>query len=90
MNNTIYKLLQKEHVSGYDIFKTIFKDNLKSLREYAHMTQFQVAEKLNVPVSTYANWEQGRREPCIADIFKLLYVFDVTANDLFDCENFDM
>lgn len=34
-------------------------------------------------MSTYANWEQGRREPGIGDIFRLLYVLDISADELF-------
>ena len=63
--------------------KDIFKNKLKELREESGLSQKVVAEKMGIPVSTYANWEQGRREPSIDDIYKLLRVFNIEANDLF-------
>ena len=46
------------------------------------MTQKQVAEKLNVVESCYANWEQGRTEPNIAMLRKLCEIFDITLDEL--------
>ena len=48
-----------------------FCENLKNARAYADMTQKQVAKKLGVVESCYANWEQGRTEPNI-DMLRLL------------------
>ena len=39
--------------------------DLKEARKSASLTQKQVATKLNVVESCYANWEQGRTEPNI-------------------------
>ncbi len=61
-----------------------FGERLKSLRSEKQLNQKQVAEKLGVAVSTYANWEQGRREPSLFDIFNLLSVLGISANDLFE------
>ncbi|MBE7090502.1 MAG: helix-turn-helix transcriptional regulator [Clostridiales bacterium] len=66
-----------------EVCKTKFVTALKELREEKGLSQKQVAELLGLPISTYANWEQGRREPSITDIFRLLQVFDATANELF-------
>lgn len=66
-----------------EVSKTKFVTALKELREEKGLSQKQVAELLRLPISTYANWEQGRREPSITDIFRLLQVFDATANELF-------
>ncbi len=65
-------------------YKELFSKRLKELRDEKELSQKEVAELLGVAVSTYANWEQGRRAPSIDDIFNLLYVFDVDANELFD------
>lgn len=62
----------------------MFKENLKSLREDRKLSQKQVAEKLSIPVSTYANWEQGRTQPSIEDIYRILSLFEIEANELFD------
>ena len=50
------------------------------------LTQSELANKLNIPTSTYANWELGRTEPSIADIFNLIDFFEIEANDLFDID----
>ena len=64
-------------------YKTTFKTNLKTIREEKHLSQKDLSTKLGVPVSTYANWEQGRREPSICDIYKILEVLEIDANELF-------
>ncbi len=65
-------------------YKELFSKRLKELRTEKELSQKQVAERLGVAVSTYANWEQGRTEPSICDIFNLLFVFDIEATELFD------
>lgn len=65
-------------------YKELFSQRLKELREEKELSQKEVAARLGVAVSTYANWEQGRRAPSIDDIFNLLSVFEIDANELFD------
>lgn len=60
-----------------------FISRLKGIRQDKNFSQKQIAEQLGIPVSTYANWEQGRREPSINDIFKLISVLGIDANELF-------
>ena len=43
----------------------IFCKILKDARKLSNFTQKQVAERLGVVESCYANWEQGRTEPNI-------------------------
>lgn len=62
----------------------LFGSRLKELREERKLSQKTVSDKLGVAPSTYANWEQGRREPCLCDIFNLLSAFEIDANELFD------
>jgi len=38
---------------------------LKEIREQKNMTQLEFSELLNIPVTTYASWEQGVRNPSI-------------------------
>ena len=64
--------------------KLRFCEKLKDLRAEKRLSQKTVSEKLGVAPSTYANWEQGRTEPCINDIYRLLEVFEIEANELFD------
>ena len=81
------QLMSEENTNCIEKFKGIFCEKLKSIRLEQNYSQKTVAEKLGVPVSTYANWEQGRREPSIYDIFNLMWVYNIDANELFNVEN---
>ncbi len=61
-----------------------FAKNLKNVRKDSGLTQKQVAERLQVVESCYANWEQGRTEPNVTMIRKLGKIFNVTIDDLFN------
>lgn len=78
------KLMQEEKGNRIAICKELFSKQLKELRAEKELSQKEVAERLGVAVSTYANWEQGRTEPSIYDIFNLLSVLEIEANELFD------
>ena len=54
------------------------------LRKENSLTQKQVAEKLGVVESCYANWEQGRTEPNIEMIRHLCAIFGITFDELFN------
>ena len=60
----------------------IFCQNLKTARIEASMTQKEVATKLNVVESCYANWEQGRTEPNIGMLRKLSELLDISLDEL--------
>ncbi len=60
----------------------VFCKNLKEARKSCSLTQKQVAEKLGVVESCYANWEQGGTEPGIEMLRKLSAIFNVTLDDL--------
>lgn len=59
-----------------------FCKNLKEFRKSCSLTQKQVAIKLNVVESCYANWEQGRTEPNIEMLRKLCEIFKISVDDL--------
>lgn len=65
-------------------YKANFCEKLKEIRFERRLTQKTVAEKLNLPASTYSNWEQGRTELSINDIYRLLEIYEIDANELFD------
>lgn len=46
------------------------------------MTQRQVADKLKVVESCYANWEQGRTEPNVEMLRRLGEIFQVTIDEI--------
>ena len=60
----------------------LFCENLKSARKYSNLTQKEVAKKLNVVESCYANWEQGRTEPNIDSLRQLSIIFNVSLDEL--------
>ncbi|MBE7060962.1 MAG: helix-turn-helix transcriptional regulator [Clostridiales bacterium] len=64
------------------IMDKIFCENLKSARKGVGFTQKQVAEKLGVVESCYANWEQGRTEPNVDMLRKLAEIFDISIDEL--------
>lgn len=81
---TLNELMEQERKNRIDLFKDIFSARLKELRNERLLSQKAVAQKLGCAVSTYANWEQGRTEPSVYDIFNLLWVYEIEANELFD------
>ena len=60
----------------------IFCNNLKSARKFSGLTQKNVAAKLGVVESCYANWEQGRTEPNIEALRQLSVILDVSIDEL--------
>jgi len=65
----------------------IFAQRLKEIRKEKGFTQAQVANKLSVVESCYANWEQGRTEPSIKAIKELVFIFGVSADYLLGLED---
>ena len=59
-----------------------FSERLKDLRNEKGWTLKQVSILLNIPLTTYANYEQGTREPSLEMLHSLCSVFDVSADYL--------
>ena len=57
-------------------------ENLKHARKVCTLTQKQMAVKLGVVESCYANWEQGRTEPNVEMLRKLCEIFDISLDEL--------
>ena len=51
------------------------------------MTQKDVAAKLGVVESCYANWEQGRTEPNIGALRQLSVILDINIDELINGES---
>ena len=60
----------------------LFCKNLKEARKACGLTQKQVALRLGVVESCYANWEQGRTEPNIDFLRQLSIVLNIGIDDL--------
>ncbi|AYE38434.1 XRE family transcriptional regulator [Companilactobacillus zhachilii] len=59
---------------------------LKSIREDKNMTQSEFAEYLNIPVTTYASWEQGNRNPSIAKAKEVSEQLNIEWTIFFDIQ----
>ena len=59
-----------------------FSNRLKELRQEKHLTLKEVSTRLGVPLTTYANYEQGTREPSIDMLNSLCDVFEVSSDFL--------
>ena len=65
-------------------FAVALGKNLRKFRMGRHLTQQEIAIKIMVSTSTYANWEQGRREISLYHLKLLTEVLNVDMNRLFD------
>ena len=77
----LFKLTEDKFVKPYS---EIFSSRLRELRLESAMNRAEAAQKIGVALSTYGNWEPGRRYPSVDEIYKILKVFGVQANDLFE------
>ncbi len=59
-----------------------FCTNLKNARQENGLTQKQVAQKLGVVESCYANWEQGRTEPNLEMLRQLSTLLHISLDEL--------
>lgn len=60
---------------------------LKELRKNAGFTQLQMAQRINVARTTYAEYEQGKIQPPIDKIQRICRAFGVATNELVTIEN---
>ena len=56
--------------------KIDFAELCKELRARGRYTQQEIADLLEVNISTYQRWEQGRRTPCGQAVVNLLALRD--------------
>lgn len=64
-----------------------FQERLRRARKRKKMTMQQVAEKIGVAKSTYANYELSYREPSVAIIQSLSVVLETSADHLLGVTN---
>lgn len=77
-------MLEEERKSQNEWVLYNFGNRLKKYRKERNLTQKQLSMKLGTKISTYANWEQGRRAPGIYDIWNLIITLEIDANELFN------
>ena len=61
---------------------SIFSENLTMAREKAHLTRKEMAKKLNISVTAYANYEYGEREPKFNTLIQIANILCVSTDDL--------
>lgn len=61
---------------------SIISENLQFYRNQAHLTQAELAEKLNISISHIANIERKESSASLSLIKKILDFFQITPNDL--------
>lgn len=62
----------------------IFGNNIKFLRKQHKITQSELAKHINKTPNTVSNWEQGIRQPIVADVITLCKFFNVDYKDLLE------
>lgn len=65
----------------------MFSDNLIQLRKLHHMSQEDLAERVNVSRQTLSKWETGDSLPDIEKCKLLSEIFEVTLDDLVNYES---
>lgn len=60
---------------------------LKELRKNAGFTQLQMAQRINVARTTYAEYEQGKIQPPIDKIQRICRTFGISTSELVQIEN---
>ena len=57
-------------------------NNIKKLRKNAGLTQKDMAELLNIPCSTYSNYENNNREPKKEILMQIADIFEISLSTL--------
>ena len=57
---------------------------LRTLRKERHLTQTELARQIGIQQSDLSRMEKGEYRVSLDNLFKILAVFDVSFNDLFD------
>lgn len=63
-------------------FKTILSKNLRYYLDLCHMTQIELASKLNVGTTSVYNWCNGIKTPRMDKIDKMCQIFGCNRSDL--------
>ena len=65
-----------------DELKATIAKNLVELRNAAHLTQLQLAEKLNYSDKAVSKWERGEAIPDIRVLIKLAEIYNISVDDI--------
>lgn len=59
-----------------------FSQNLKYWRTSQHLSQKELADKLNTTLQSISHWETGYSEPSIQQLIELADIFETTIDEL--------
>ena len=59
-----------------------FSERLKELRKQASLTQVELAGKIGIGQSSYADWERGKKKPTQDNLIKIAQVLNVSVDYL--------
>ena len=60
----------------------LLNDNIRKYRKSKHMSQDELAEKLNVTRQSISLWETGQTQPSLDNIIALAKLFDISTDTL--------
>ena len=64
----------------------MFEDNLKKLRKANNITQTELAQQMEVSLTTVSNWETGYSKPDVEQLKKISEFFNVSTDFLLGIE----
>lgn len=64
------------------------RKNIKELRELIDLNQVEMAKKLNIPISTYNVYENGKRTVPVEVVVKIAKILEVDVEKIFMPVNF--
>lgn len=59
-----------------------FAERLKELRKQAHLTQVELAKRLGIGQSSYADWERDKKKPTQENLVKIAQILNVSIDYL--------
>lgn len=62
-------------------------DSLRELRKNKNMTQYEMADKLDISYTHYAQIEQGKHKMSVDLLLKMMFVLSADANTILGVEN---
>ncbi len=62
----------------------MIKDNIKTLRSVAGLSQQELADLLCVSHKTISHWENGYTEPPLSAVVKMKRIFNVSYEELLE------
>ena len=60
---------------------------IAALRKQNNMTQFELADRLNISFQAVSNWERGNSMPDISKLPEIAELFHTTIDDILGKEN---